>query len=335
MNKIDFNLNGKSGIYQIHNIVNGKNYIGSSCNLYARLYDHMYNMNHNHGHNAHLQAAWNKYGADSFNYSILEFCDPNIRLDREQYFIDIIHPEYNLCFNVIGNLNRVVSEETRNKISSTLKAKYATKEIITYKQQHLWRRCWIYDIYSNVLIKECEYLKQATKFLGYNIFPGNNPKIHLYRKKYCILLNNIEDELERLNFISKTYKKCKSSQGKYLLAKTGDYIEYFLSIAQCIRKYKISKSSFMKHSYTKDSPLILNNNIIIYFSDIFEPISKAVHAEESYELLLGNIGEGPEKDNTEINLESKKSKSSYSVGNEPEKNIISPRVSDIPTETSG
>ena len=57
--------------------------------------------------------------------------------------------------------------------------------------------------------------------------------------------------------------------------------------------------------------------------------------EGSHELLLGNIGEGPKKDNTEINLESKKSKSSYSVGNEPEKNIISPRVSDIPTETSG
>ncbi len=40
-------------------------------------------------------------------------------------------------------------------------------------------------------------------------------------------------------------------------------------------------------------------------------------------------------DNTEINLEIKESKSSYSVEIEPEKNIISPRVSDIPTEISG
>lgn len=40
-------------------------------------------------------------------------------------------------------------------------------------------------------------------------------------------------------------------------------------------------------------------------------------------------------DNTEINLDNKESKSSYSVEGEPEKNIISPRVSDIPTEISG
>ena len=68
MNKIEFELNGKSGIYQLKNLANNKKYIGSSCNLYARLYDHVYNMNHNHGHNAHLQAAWNKYGEENFEF---------------------------------------------------------------------------------------------------------------------------------------------------------------------------------------------------------------------------------------------------------------------------
>ena len=35
-------------------------------------------------------------------------------------------------------------------------------------------------------------------------------------------------------------------------------------------------------------------------------------------------------DNPEITLETKESKASYSIEIEPEKNIISPRVSDIP-----
>lgn len=316
MNKIEFELNGKSGIYQLQNLVNGKKYVGSSCNLYARLYDHVYNMNHNHGHNAHLQAAWNKYGEINFEYSILEYCSPEIRLDREQYFIEQIKPEYNLCLNVIGNLNRIVSEETRNKISQTLKAKYAAKEIKAYKQQHVWKRCWIYNVHTNELIKECEYLGQATRFLGYKEHPSNDPKKHLYRKTYCILFENIEDPIQRLNYISKTFKKCNSKHGKYLLAKTNDYVEYFFNITDCSKKFGFYKGKLLKYPRFEYNPLVINNTLI-YFSNTFIPTRRAVPFEESEELLLGNIGEGPVMDNTEINSESKKSESSYSVENEP------------------
>ena len=58
------------------------------------------------------------------------------------------------------------------------------------------------------------------------------------------------------------------------------------------------------------------NNTLIYFSNTFIPIDRAVPFEESKELLSGNIGETPEMDNTEISSESKKSEPSYSVGNE-------------------
>lgn len=43
--------------------------------------------------------------------------------------------------------------------------------------------------------------------------------------------------------------------------------------------------------------------------------------EESNKLLSGNIGKSPNKDDTEINLEIKKSKSSYSVESEPSNRI--------------
>ena len=47
--------------------------------------------------------------------------------------------------------------------------------------------------------------------------------------------------------------------------------------------------------------------------------------QECIELSSGNIGETPEKDNPEINLDSKESKSSYSVGSETYKEYNLPK----------
>lgn len=57
---------------------------------------------------------------------------------------------------------------------------------------------------------------------------------------------------------------------------------------------------------------------IFYYSNEYIPINiEAVLIEKSSELLSGNIGGSPTvEDNTEINLETKESKSSYSVGDE-------------------
>jgi len=37
-----------------------------------------------------------KYGYSSFSLSILEYCEPEQLIEREQYFIDLINPEYNI-----------------------------------------------------------------------------------------------------------------------------------------------------------------------------------------------------------------------------------------------
>lgn len=37
-----------------------------------------------------------KYGYANFKLEILEYCDPNIVLLREQYYIDLLKPEYNI-----------------------------------------------------------------------------------------------------------------------------------------------------------------------------------------------------------------------------------------------
>lgn len=56
-----------SGIYCIINIKNSKRYIGSSKNIRQRLWTHRACLRHNNHENAHLQAAWNKYGEGVHN----------------------------------------------------------------------------------------------------------------------------------------------------------------------------------------------------------------------------------------------------------------------------
>jgi group I intron endonuclease len=46
--------------------------------------------------NVHLQGAWEKYGEGSFLFSILEICEKSSLREREQYYLDTVHPEYNM-----------------------------------------------------------------------------------------------------------------------------------------------------------------------------------------------------------------------------------------------
>lgn len=63
------------GIYEILNTINNKRYIGSSTSLYKRKWHHKKHLIVGDHCNPHLQAAWNKYGKDSFKFKTLIICD--------------------------------------------------------------------------------------------------------------------------------------------------------------------------------------------------------------------------------------------------------------------
>ena len=92
-----------SGIYEIVNLVNGKRYIGSSVDLRRRENQHFANLERGTHHNKILQAAWRKYGSESFRFSVIEYCCPDLLIDAEQSALDRFKPEYNLAPNA-GNL---------------------------------------------------------------------------------------------------------------------------------------------------------------------------------------------------------------------------------------
>lgn len=85
----DEKLRGKSGIYQIRNIINNKFYIGSTKNILRRKYEHIYDLRTMNHHNVRLQRAFNKYGKENFIFEIIEFIeDKDELLKVEQYWID-------------------------------------------------------------------------------------------------------------------------------------------------------------------------------------------------------------------------------------------------------
>jgi group I intron endonuclease len=77
-----------------------------------------------------ISRALLKYGYSNFKLEILEYCEPSNCLEREQYYLDSLNPEYNIlkiAGSCLGHrwklsktrLGRKQTEETKQKISSS------------------------------------------------------------------------------------------------------------------------------------------------------------------------------------------------------------------------
>jgi GIY-YIG catalytic domain len=77
-----------SGVYQIRCKTNGKIYLGSAVNLRARWDLHRRSLIINQHFNPHLQSAWNLYGAENFEFSILQYVEGTQLLATEQIWIE-------------------------------------------------------------------------------------------------------------------------------------------------------------------------------------------------------------------------------------------------------
>ena len=109
---------GKAVIYKIINIQNAKFYIGSSTALAARWRKHTRDLRANKHHCPHLQAAWNKYGEDSFVFRVVEIVEPPEHLGAaEQRWLDTHHGQAH-CYNFakyVDNSNRGVTRADSHK----------------------------------------------------------------------------------------------------------------------------------------------------------------------------------------------------------------------------
>lgn len=80
----------KSGVYKITNVLNGNVYVGSAVFFKRRWSLHKSELRKNHHHSPKLQNAWNKYGEDNFEFSVIEELPPvkDVLLEREQFWMD-------------------------------------------------------------------------------------------------------------------------------------------------------------------------------------------------------------------------------------------------------
>ncbi len=88
------------GVYIIRNIVNGMKYVGSTRHtFFYRFGQHLKDLELRRHHNFLLQRDYNNVGMSGFELDVLEECDASACVEREQFWINELKPEYNIRNN--------------------------------------------------------------------------------------------------------------------------------------------------------------------------------------------------------------------------------------------
>lgn len=131
-NDIIKNYRNISGVYLLHNLVNGKQYIGSGYDLSMRLSSYYYPsrlIDKRHVSNSIL-----KYDHDNFSVVILDILGPKNSvvktnlLEKEQHFINLYKPVLNINSKAGSTLGFKHTDETKKLIAEFKKGKTLSKE---------------------------------------------------------------------------------------------------------------------------------------------------------------------------------------------------------------
>jgi group I intron endonuclease len=123
------------GVYAITCIPNGRRYIGSSGNVKARWAQHRSELRHGKHLRSELQADWDAYGAQAFEFTFLQsYSSEEERHSLEQQYMDeakALGLAYNSAPRADGNTGMKHTAATRAKVGAASRAAVRTDE---------WRR---------------------------------------------------------------------------------------------------------------------------------------------------------------------------------------------------
>ncbi len=121
-----------SAIYILINKKNNKIYIGQTSDIRRRQKDHIKSLSTGNHRNRYLQRAWDKYGKETFEFKVLEYCSVETLDEREQHYLDIYIPR-GICYNIstdakVNKRGVSPSLETREKLRQANLGKKLSEE---------------------------------------------------------------------------------------------------------------------------------------------------------------------------------------------------------------
>jgi group I intron endonuclease len=118
-----------SSIYKIQSTCNpDKIYIGSAISIINRWYRHRFDLKHNKHGNSKLQNYYNKYGLEDLRFEILMECEKDKLIIKEQCYINIFQPYFNICKIAGSNSGVSFTEEHKRKIRESNLGKKRSEE---------------------------------------------------------------------------------------------------------------------------------------------------------------------------------------------------------------
>ncbi len=156
------------GIYQIENIINEKIYIGSSIDIEKRIYKHLWLLRNNHHDNNHLQNSYNEHGEENFEFSVLEYCDVDNLVGRENYYIESMCT----CDSECGYNLATVNDFRRNCFIPSVKIKNSKYNLFKHGN---FNKFSLTNISTNEILI-FEDLVSAANYLINGGFTKGNPR---------------------------------------------------------------------------------------------------------------------------------------------------------------
>lgn len=254
---------GRTGIYRWVHIESNKCYIGSAKNLSIR-FKQYFNFNHISypKRNMVIYKALLKYGYAGFRLEILEYCSPEVLLQREQFYFDLFNPEFNILkvagsplgyrhseaakkLISLSNKNKEVSESTRKLQRDALLGRIFDQERIDKMRiSNTLRKPVIVTNRDTGDISEFTSMTEAGKFLGLSRVSVNKYLLNnIPYKEYTISAKNTSVALTN-NEIPKASLVPKVSQQALLLTnKDSGEILKFSSITDAAKFLNVSRGA--------------------------------------------------------------------------------------------
>ena len=285
------------GVYSIHfknsNCI--KLYIGSTISnlgFYNRWKSHISSLRRNKYSCHILQKAYDKYGEENMIFKIIEECEEDICLIREQYFIDLYdtyNNGYNARKNAENNYGLKHTTETKNKMSKTRtkRHKYSDDVINLYK--------------DNKSTREISKLLNICRNSVKKILSENNIEMRsvVETRKKLVYQYNINGifikEYESVNFCSRELNIQSAGIFYVLNGKCSHYKNFYFSYEKLTEDEILEKVNYFKNNpknikYKNIKQIDDNDNIVKIWKDLKEikdilkypTIHKAVKNKKKY-----------------------------------------------------